>query len=133
MPVEPKAQSKDPDLSAHCQWPQRMVEMYDVLSDAFQRLGGLGKPQALDLARIGIAELGHYFGGRAVYLPRGKALQRALRDTRIHAEFTGRNHHELVDRYDLSVPTIYKILERQAELRRQRREAAPIPMETPTP
>lgn len=130
MAVEPQAKSEDPD---HRRWPQRMAEMCDVLTDAFQRLGGLGKPQALDLARIGIAELGHYFGGRLVYLPRGKALQRALRDARIHAEFTGHNHHELADRYDLSVASVYKILERQAELRRQRRGAAPIPMETPTP
>lgn len=50
------------------------------------------------------------FGGSLLYVPKGTKLDRATRDARICAEFTGRNHRELARRYGITVATVYDII-----------------------
>jgi Mor family transcriptional regulator len=102
-------------------YPRLVAEMYDVLKDAYTR-DGLEKGQAMQLAKTGVEALGFYFGGRAIYLPRGEAMRRQTRNACLYAEFTGGNHRDLADRYGITVSQVYKILEAQAELLKRRRE-----------
>ena len=54
--------------------------------------------------------------GRGVYVPSGDSVRSGLlrhaRDRRIRAEFDGRNHAELAQRYNLTPRTVRRILER---------------------
>lgn len=126
MPDQSPIDAKEP---ANLIWPQRLAETFDVLVDVFVRKGEVDKPRAAQLAGLAVAELAHHFGGRPFYLPVGHAMRRAIRDAQIWADFTGTNHGELCDRYGLTISQIYKIVDKQRELLRQRRErqAPPAP------
>ena len=53
------------------------------------------------------------FGGSLLYIPQGAKMDRAARDAKICAAFTGRNHRELSRRYGLAVSTIYDVIAAQ--------------------
>lgn len=116
MPEEPTEGDDAPNLV----YPRLVAEMCDVLEDAYAR-HGMGKTQALELAKIGVEALGFHCGGRLIYLPRGAVMRRQTRNACIYSEFSGTNHRDLADRYGLTVSQIYKIVARQRELLRKRR------------
>jgi len=70
-----------------------------------------------------VMQLCETVGGQITYLPRGAAIQRALRDARIYADSQrGAMPHELATRYRMSIQNIYDIIARQ---RAQARRAEP--------
>jgi Mor family transcriptional regulator len=125
MPDQSPAAAQEP---SNLVWPQRLAEAFDVLVDVFVRKGEVDKPRAVHLAGLAVAELAHHFGGRPFYLPCGHAMRRAVRDAQIWAEFNGSNHVELCDRHGLTISQVYKIVAKQRELLRQRRERKSTPV-----
>jgi len=100
-------------------WPKAMAEMVDVLSASAIRQGVAAKKEDADhLARFVVVTLGHHFGGRQIYLPKGDILDAAIRDKKIWQEFNGKNVVQLAIKYKLSEVAIYKILSQQRALHR---------------
>lgn len=108
------------ELERH--WPERLAELVAVLVAELRR-NGAQPERAAELAAKQAAAIGHYLGGRAVYIPTGDRLFVALRDNLIYAAFHGDNIDELARRYDLSVPAVYRIVAEQRRIWRRRRQA----------
>ncbi len=62
-----------------------------------------------------VEELRKHWGGSQLYIPKTSLYQLHQRDLAIYNDFTGRNHHELARKYDLSEITVYQILKRVRE------------------
>lgn len=77
--------------------------------------------EAAELARHVVFAICSVMGGRVVYLPRGDALKRALRDAKIYRDWKDNNTPipDLVSKYDLANQTIYDIIRRQRALHRK--------------
>ncbi len=100
-------------------WPHTMAELVDVFTAEARRHSMAGTEDAAGkLARWVVLVLAEHFGGRQAYLPKGKQLKEALRDTQIWQDFKGQNHDELAKKYDLTVVRIYSIVNRQLMLHR---------------
>ena len=65
------------------------------------------------IAVVGLAtakRLVEAFGGDVLYVPKLESVARNARNRRIHKEFTGANHRDLADRYNLTVAHVHNIL-----------------------
>lgn len=51
-----------------------------------------------------------HWGGSMLYIPKNNPATLHKRDLQIWRDFTGNNHHELAQKYNLSMVTIYQIL-----------------------
>ncbi|EPG7298497.1 TPA: Mor transcription activator family protein [Klebsiella pneumoniae] len=108
------------ELERH--WPERLAELLAVLVAELRR-NDVPPEQARELGAKLAAAIGHYLGGRAVYIPAGDRLFIALRDNLIYAAFQGNNHDELARQFDLSVPALYRIIAEQRRIWRRRRQS----------
>lgn len=61
-------------------------------------------------------KLTQHWGGSMFYVTKKNAWQAHARDLAIWEAFTGNNHHELVQRFGLSLPYIYEILARMRKI-----------------
>lgn len=76
--------------------------------------------------------IGREMGGTQIYLPKLNIEQLVLRldvDRKIVEEFNGHNHAELARKYKMADRTIYKILERETALMRERNAHNTYPSE----
>lgn len=105
-------------------WPRRLIELLDIIVACLQRLHRHDSEAAHAEARNITLALANYFGGEQIYIPRGKELERALRDKAIWNDYDGRNHNELARRYKLSIPQIYNIIESQRRLHREKTQGS---------
>lgn len=103
-------------------WPRTLAELFDVLLAEMGRLGKSEK-EAARIARASVIAIAHNLGGRAIYLPRGESVRRAIRDARMWHEHDGRNTQELAERYHLSIRQVYQILSEQKALRMDRKQS----------
>lgn len=97
-------------------WPQRLVELIDVISEVLMRKHRLEANEAKHKARDIAVSIGWYFGGRQLYLPTGQEMERAVRNKAIWDAHNGRNVEELAQKYQLTVTMIYSILGQQRKL-----------------
>lgn len=76
---------------------------------------------AQELARHVVFAICSTMGGGVIYLPRGDALKRAMRDTSIYRDWrdNGIQPMDLVRKYKLANQTIYEIIARQRALHRR--------------
>lgn len=81
---------------------------------------GEGKENAVQKSSKLAAVIGHYLGGRSMYIPTGVTLKDALRDYLIYERFDGKNIAELTKEYRLSESHIYAIIRQQCSLLRRR-------------
>ena len=65
--------------------------------------------------------LANQWGGQMVYMPQDTASKHAA----IYADFTGDNHSELAEKYNLSVPHIYQIVAQERERRKHKQTTLP--------
>jgi Mor family transcriptional regulator len=102
-------------------WPQSLADMVDVAAQALAAEGD----RAQGLARQVLYALAKYHGGRQFYLPTGDALDRAIRDTRLWQEYTGRPEDiaRFVRETGLTEQAVYRILAEQRRLHRDRTQA----------
>jgi len=102
-------------------WPETMRDMVAMFTNHLQKSRNLSEFKARQEARGLVLELSHHFGGMQVYIARDEKLRLALRNYCINKEFNGSNITELVQRYRLSVATIYDILKQEKQRQAQRR------------
>lgn len=116
----------DPAILAHLddiapdeqeRWPELLKEFHDVLKAQLIRQGA-----DATLAPGLLLALCEHLGGCQVYIPRGDALKRSVRDMQIWNEFNGHNVDELARRHQMSFVSIYKALARMRALERKRRQ-----------
>lgn len=87
-----------------------MADLWDdVREDDFEGDDALG----LLIAAVGlpmVKRLVVAFGGDALYIPKRGSVVRSARNRRICNEFTGNNHRELANAYNLTVTHVNNIL-----------------------
>ncbi|WP_428614239.1 Mor transcription activator family protein [Pseudoalteromonas sp.] len=66
--------------------------------------------------------IGHYFGGRDVYIPTDKRLKAALRDIQIWQEFNGNNMEALAVKFRLTQRRVAEVIQQQRLVEIQRRQ-----------
>lgn len=107
----------DPEILR--KWPQGLSDMLTVINTAHRRAGD-DETTARERAFRAVRALAQFAGGRSLYVPKGEALDRALRDRAIWDAFDGANITELAAKHGLAEPHIYAILSEQRKLARAR-------------
>lgn len=103
-------------LADKARWPQRLVELYDVLF-AYARKIGLDDEASARDASARTLLIADYLGGSVVYLPRGDALRRAVRDSEAYRRHNGRNTDMLAREYGMTSTKFYELLARERRRR----------------
>jgi len=119
MTVEQLIGQLDPDQRNDDKlWPRTMAELIDVVADYLDGLPLFDSSErSMELAQNVILVIANHLGARAIYLPRGDKLKRALRDAAIFRAFNGCNHRELAKKTGLTTAQIYSIIATQRQLR----------------
>lgn len=121
IPDDALERLEDPELLKR--WPQGLTDMLTVIESDYVRKGAEAD-KARHLAFIAVRALSQYAGGRSFYIPKGEALDRALRDREIWERFDGSNVSQLAQRYQRTEVQIYAILSEQRKLARRRVQPA---------
>lgn len=112
------AYMQDPTVLAR--WEGSLKEMVEI---AEAKLLAVLKPTstAPELARHVVFAICSTMGGGVIYLPRGDALKRAMRDASIYRDWKESNIQpaDLVRKYSLANQTIYDIIAKQRVLHRR--------------
>ena len=66
--------------------------------------------------------IGHYFGGRDVYIPTDQRLKAALREIQIWQEFNGYNMENLAIKFGLTQRRVAEVIQQQLGVEVQRRQ-----------
>lgn len=114
-------------------WPRELADLTDYLADELTHaLPGHPAPApdpaaARALAGRLVARLGREYGGTTLYLPKGLALERSLRDLRIWSDYDGtvdgpHGIEALARREGLSTIYVYRVLATQREAQRRKRQ-----------
>ncbi|MBB3231724.1 Mor transcription activator family protein [Halomonas stenophila] len=117
IPEDALERLQDPEILR--KWPQGLSDMVTVISAAHRRAGD-DETTARARAFRAVRALAQYAGGRSLYVPKGEALDRALRDRGIWEHFDGTNITALAAQHDLTEVQIYAILAEQRKLARAR-------------
>ncbi|NVF15978.1 Mor transcription activator family protein [Vreelandella maris] len=107
----------DPEILK--KWPQGLSDMLTVVENAHVRAGDEPKI-ARRRAFAAVRAISSFAGGRSLYVPQGRQLDRALRDREIWERHRGDNIPQLVEDYELTEAQIYSILAEQRKLARSR-------------
>ncbi|WP_087022458.1 Mor transcription activator family protein [Thaumasiovibrio subtropicus] len=107
-----------PDALQH-RWPSSLQSIAELFRFELER-SGVTDPH---IANKLVLSLGHYLGGRDIYIPNGNILKTAVRNIQIWRDFNGRNIEALAVQYQLSERQITSILKEQrtAEVKRRQR------------
>ncbi len=107
----------DPEILK--KWPQGLSDMLSVVESAHILAGD--EPQvARHRAFSAVRAISRFAGGRSLYVPQGRQLDRALRDREIWERHRGDNMAQLVQDYGLTEAQIYAILAEQRKLAQRR-------------
>ena len=103
------------NLSNKSKWPDLLVKMLDAASQEVQSFG-LDAELSEKIAVSTIREFSKLFGGLQVYLPKGAALNRALRDREIYQQAGKVSASTLAHKYNLSMKQIWEIQRKQKNI-----------------
>jgi len=112
------ASMQDPTVLSR--WEGSLREMVEIAEAKL--LAEMGPTStAPELARHVVFAICSVMGGGVIYLPRGDALKRAMRDAAIFREWRDNATPipDLVRKYDLANQTIYDIIRKQRALHRK--------------
>lgn len=90
-------------------YPETLRDLADCIE---QTLGQIAADPAIHPALAVVEGIRTRFGGSLLYIPKGAEMDRATRDAKLCAAFTGRNHHELSRRYGISISCVYRSIAR---------------------
>lgn len=71
---------------------------------------GIKADAAEEMADNIIDDVRAAFGGEPLYIPKGVSMDAVLKHHKIYADFTGRNHHDLVRKYGVSLQWVYRVV-----------------------
>lgn len=101
-------------------WEGSLREMVEIAESKLVAEMGPDSTAA-ELARHVVFAICSAMGGSVIYMPRGDALKRAMRDAEIYRDWmdNGTKIHILMRKYNLATPTIYDIINKQRALHRR--------------
>jgi len=102
-------------------YPEILQELRDTMTDTLEKQGiepDKAKEAAYEVAEI----LRINWGGMQIYICKALEYRLSERDLKIWHEFKGRNHHELIRKYDISLQRLYKIIKIQRRKNMQERQ-----------
>lgn len=101
-------------------WEGTLKEMVEI-AETELRSRVKDAAEVPELARAVVFAICDTMGGSVIYLPRGDALKKAIRDAAIFRDWRENNIQpvDLVRKYRLASPTIYDIIARQRALHRR--------------
>lgn len=102
-------------------WPRQLVELLDCARAALLR-AGVSDDVADTHTRIVLQSMAELHGGRSFNLPKGMALDNALRDDTIWRLMGKVSADELARRYNITLQRVYQIYAEQRALRRKREQ-----------
>lgn len=102
-------------------WGVVLAEILDVLTAHFHRRGKSADEAFKESSALTI-KLAKHFGGRPIYLPKGKRLEANLKNEEIFRLHNGSNGHELAERFGITLRQVQKIVATQRELNRKKRQ-----------
>lgn len=93
-----------------------MIEMIEVVEHSVNKeMDRDASPK--HLARAAVIAVCSVMGGMSIYLPRGDALKKDLRDEALYEDYTkGLKHTELVRKYRVGSQHVYKIINEKIRL-----------------
>lgn len=100
-------------------WPSNLQSLALLIESQLTK-ASVNNPQGVGEA-ITLA-IGHYFGGRDVYIPTDQRLKAALRDIQIWQEFNGCNMEKLSIKFGLTQRRVAEIIQQQRSVEIQRRQ-----------
>lgn len=121
MSQDPAVYAADDDNAQPARWEQGMAEIADLLAEELRAAGFAATP---DLPGRLAFRLCKAFGGQQWYIPKAASLERARRDDALFRAHDGTRHGPngivaLAARHGLSEIYVYRLLDRQRELRRK--------------
>jgi Uncharacterized conserved protein len=120
LPIDARGlMSADLDDLPKERWPRELVRAIEVVESAYIE-AGYAEDVAFELARAGMVALADFGGGRQWYLPRGDALQTALRDANIYRRSRRGNIPALAAEFRLTERHVWRILRQQYHLHRNK-------------
>lgn len=111
--------SPDDAAAVRKRWPSNLQSLA-LLIEAELTKAKINEPRMVGEA-ITLA-IGHYFGGRDVYIPTDQRLKAALRDIQIWQEFNGYNMESLAIKFGLTQRRVAEIIHQQRSAEIQRRQ-----------
>ncbi len=86
------------------------------------RVLGVGEELAKLLGDEVATKFSADFGGDMTYIPEGRVFKKSRLHRKIYDAFTGDNHAELAKAFRVSVIHVYRVIAREAERERRRRQ-----------
>ena len=93
-------------LARHCFLAGHGRHRFCIIATSAQIPTEQAQQIAYDLAQSMTA----HWGGSMLYVPKTNPEKILKRNLAIWNDFTGNNHHQLAQKYDLATPTVYQIL-----------------------
>jgi len=87
-----------------------LQDMVGIGADIIATAAQLPKEQAEQIAYDLAQSMTVHWGGSMLYVPKVNPEKVRKRNLAIWDDFTGNNHHQLVQKYDLSMGKIYQVL-----------------------
>lgn len=102
-------------------WEGTLIELASLAEFKLRQLLPDRPDDVANIARAVVLAICETMGGSVVYLPRGNAVRRAMRDSEIFREWREKSQRPdvLGRKFDLASQTIYDIIARQRVLHRQ--------------
>lgn len=93
-------------------YPKILQELYDNISIMLIQ-ESIDSKKAHEVAHYVTENIRINWGGDMIYFSKGLVYRLSKRDREIWRIFDGRNHHELIKKYDISLQRLYKIIKIQ--------------------
>lgn len=101
-------------------WHETLLDMAAAVTDALIARGHQ-RTEAEAVAEVAVDAIRFTFGGTQVYIPMSRTTIKDAIHERMFSEFDGGNHHELAERYRVSLQHVYRVIKKQGELARAKR------------
>ena len=111
--------SVDDAAEVRKRWPSNLQSLALLIESQLTK-ASVNNPQGVGEA-ITLA-IGHYFGGRDVYIPTDQRLKAALRNIQIWQEYKGNNIEQLANKFKLTERRIAEIIQHQRSVETERRQ-----------
>ena len=98
--------------------PELVRDLEDQITHYLLQETSIDRSRAILISKKVARHITANWGGQLLYIPKNHGGQLSERDMQIWSEFNGRNHNDLVKRYDLTLQQIYRILKDIGELER---------------
>ena len=96
-------------------YPEILKDLKDNIQQVFIELG-ISEAIATEGAHKAAELIRKHWGGIVTYIPKGTEYELSARDKKIWADFTGKNHHALCKKYDISLQYFYHVIKIQRQI-----------------